>query len=278
MAKKESAKTPLQSRPKCVMAIAAHPDDIEFTMAGTLLALRDLGWEVHYMNISNGNVGSTTLTLDQTAKKRLGEAKAACKLAGFVHHLPITDDLCIAYEKKQLARVTAAIRAARPSIVLTQSPDDYAEDHESATRLAAGGAFCKSMKNAPCTPARAPYFGDIAVYHAMPHGLRDGMGKRIRSGLWVDIAGYVEAKKDMLACHKSQKEWLDATQGMDSYLQTAEDLSRAIGTLSGKFAFAEGWRKHNLLGYAAELSWDPLRDALGTRALPDKKYAAWLDA
>lgn len=277
MARKQTEKAPLHSKPNCVMAVAAHPDDIEFTMAGTLLALRDRGWEVHYFNISNGNVGSTILGLAQTTKVRLAEAKASCKRARFVHHLPITDDLGVAYERKQLARVTAALRKARPSIILTQSLDDYAEDHESATRLAAGAAFCKSMKNAPCIPARAPYFGDIAIYHAMPHGLRDPMGKLIHSGLWVDIGGYLEKKKDMLACHKSQKKWLDATQGMDSYLETAAALCSAMGKMSGKYTYAEGWRKHNHLGYAADATWDPLRDALIDRTLVDKKYAAWLD-
>lgn len=265
------------SKPNCVMAIAAHPDDIEFSMTGTLLALRDLGWEVHYFNVSNGNVGSTVLDPVQTAEARLGEAKAACDLAGFIHHPPIVDDLHVAYETGQLAQVTSIIRAARPSVILTQSPDDYHEDHESACRLAAGAALCKSMKNAPCSPARPPYFGDIAVYHAMPHGLRDPMGKRIRSGLWVDIDGYVDAKRDLLACHKSQKEWLDATQGMDSYLRTMENLCLGMGGLSGAFKFAEGWRKRHLIGYAADPSWDPLREALGKRALIDEKYAAWLD-
>jgi LmbE family N-acetylglucosaminyl deacetylase len=41
-----------------VLAIAAHPDDIEFLMAGTLLLLRAAGWETHYFNIARGNLGS----------------------------------------------------------------------------------------------------------------------------------------------------------------------------------------------------------------------------
>lgn len=263
--------------PKCAMAIAAHPDDIEFTMAGTLLALQERGWEIHYFNISNGDVGSMTLSRAETAKTRLREAKAACKLAGFKHHAPIVPDLAIAYDKRQFAKVTSAIRAARPSIILTQSPNDYAEDHQNAARLAVTGAFSKSMKNAPCTPSRQPYFGDVAVYHAMPHGLRDGMGKLLHAGLWVDIAQHAEMKKKLLACHKSQKEWLDATQGLDSYLQTMVDLCSAMGKMSGTFALAEGWRRHNALGFAADLKWDPLRDALGKSAKHDKKYASWLN-
>ena len=40
------------------IAIAAHPDDIEFCMAGTLLLLKRAGWEIQYLNVSRGNLGS----------------------------------------------------------------------------------------------------------------------------------------------------------------------------------------------------------------------------
>jgi len=43
---------------KTAIAIAAHPDDIELMMAGTLLLLKDNGYEIHYLNLSRGNVGS----------------------------------------------------------------------------------------------------------------------------------------------------------------------------------------------------------------------------
>ena len=60
-----------------VIAIAAHPDDIEFVMAGTLLLLGDAGWDLHYLNLSAGNLGSTTMTSAKTARVRRGEAQAA---------------------------------------------------------------------------------------------------------------------------------------------------------------------------------------------------------
>lgn len=262
---------------KSVLAIAAHPDDIEFTMAGTLLALAERGWEVHYLNVSDGSGGSTTLSPARIAKKRLAESKASCKLAGFKHYPPIAQDMHIFYSTELSAKTLAVVRAAKPSIILTQSLQDYMEDHQNATRLAVWAGFTKGIKNAPCRPMRPVYPGDVAVYHGMPHGLRDMMGKIIRSGLWVDVAPHIEMKKRMLACHASQKQWLDATQGMDSYLQTMVDLSAAMGGMSGKFKYAEGWRRHNPIGYSADLSFDPLREALGKSALVDKKYAKWLD-
>jgi LmbE family N-acetylglucosaminyl deacetylase len=44
---------------KNAIAIAAHPDDIELTMAGTLLLLKKAGYEIHYINLSGGDCGST---------------------------------------------------------------------------------------------------------------------------------------------------------------------------------------------------------------------------
>ncbi|MCD8349765.1 MAG: PIG-L family deacetylase [Planctomycetaceae bacterium] len=262
---------------KSVLAIAAHPDDIEFMMAGTLLALRAHGWEVHYCNVSDGCAGSTIETPARTAKIRLGEAKASCKAGGFIHHAPVARDLRVAYIEEQIAKVTGIVRSARPSIILTQSPQDYMEDHQNATRLAVTAGFCRGMKNAPCLPRRAPYFDDVAVYHAMPYGLRDGLGKLVRSGLWVNVGEYIEVKRELLGCHKSQKVWLDETQGMDSYLQTMVDLCAGMGAMSNKYRFAEGWRKHNLLGFASNPAFDPLQEALTDIALVDKKYAKWLD-
>ena len=262
---------------KSVLAVAAHPDDIEFMMAGTLLLLRERGWEVHYMNVGTGSGGSAVKSPAAMARLRQAEARAACKVAGFQWHRPVTRDLTIAYEPEQLARVVAAVRTAKPSIVLTQSLQDYMEDHQNTARLAVTAAFCKGSTNAPCKPARPLFAGATMVYHALPHGFRDAMGKRVHAGLWIDIAGVMDMKEEMLSCHASQRQWLENTQGMDSYTQTMIDQSAAMGKMSGRFSFSEGWRRHNPLGYSPDPSFDPLRKALGRSALVDKKYAKWLD-
>jgi LmbE family N-acetylglucosaminyl deacetylase len=77
----------------------------------------------------------------------------------------------------------------------------------------------------------------------------------------VDISTTLEQKRAALACHKSQKEWLDETQGLDSYLDTMEDMSRQVGAASTKYEVAEGWRRHLHLGFCAPDA-DPLAEAL----------------
>ena len=76
-------------------------------------------------------------------------------------------------------------------------------------------------------------------------------------------------KRETLAQHKSRKEWLDETQGMDSYLDTMVEMSAEVGRMSGKLEYAEGWRRHDHLGYSAKPI-DPLSDALGERVLSGK--------
>lgn len=64
------------------MAIAAHPDDIEFLMAGTLRRLAAVGWQTHYLTLANGSCGSLRLGPTATARLRAGEARAAARILG----------------------------------------------------------------------------------------------------------------------------------------------------------------------------------------------------
>lgn len=260
-----------------VIATAAHPDDIEFLQSGTLFQLAAAGWEVHYMNMTNGDCGSLTENRAAIGKRRVGEAKAACKLAGFHFHAPISGDLVLRHDVKSVSKVLAVMREINPDIVLTQSPQDYMEDHMNACRVTVTAAFSRSAPNYPSIPKRKYVLGDCVIYHAMPHGLRDGMRKRVRAELFVDVTSVMDKKNAMLACHRSQKEWLDKTQGMDSYLAVMEGMAREMGKFSGKFKFAEGWRRHSNLGFAANVDYDPLSDALGKLARIDKAYQKWLD-
>ena len=60
-----------------LLAIAAHPDDIEFCMAGTMLAMARRGWGLHCFNVCRGNLGSATIPGPELAEVRAREAQAA---------------------------------------------------------------------------------------------------------------------------------------------------------------------------------------------------------
>jgi LmbE family N-acetylglucosaminyl deacetylase len=244
-----------------VFALVAHPDDVEFAMAGTLVLLRRAGCEIHTMNIADGSCGSCDHDGPATARIRLAEAKNAAARLGAVFHPPLVRDLEIFYEKSLLAKVTSVVREVAPSILLVHSPQDYMEDHTSACRLGVTAAFCRGMKNFPVEPPRDPVEGDVAVYHAQPHGNRDGLNRLVLPDFFVDIDSAIDEKAAALAEHKSQQQWLDRSQAMDAYVEVMKEHGREMGTASGRCEFAEGWRRHNPIGFCAA-SASPLTEML----------------
>jgi LmbE family N-acetylglucosaminyl deacetylase len=246
------------------IAIAAHPDDIEFMMAGTLCLLRRAGFKVHYLTLANGSCGSAEIPAAKLKQIRERESRRAASALGATFHRSYVDDLEIIYGIPLLRALAAKIREVRPSIVLTHSPQDYMEDHVQTCRLAVTAAFARGMPNFITRPRRATWAGDTTVYHAMPHGLRDGMRQKVQPGLFVDVGSVRETKLAALACHASQQRWLRATQGMNSYVKASDDMAREVGRMSHKFKYAEGWRQHSHLGFSAT-DHNPLAAALGKK-------------
>ncbi|MGZ8898761.1 MAG: PIG-L deacetylase family protein [Limisphaerales bacterium] len=253
------------------LAVAAHPDDIEFMMAGTLLLLGEAGYELHYMTLSSGNCGSMTMSPAQTRMTRRQESKAAARILGARYHRSICDDLEIFYDLKTLRRVAAVMREIRPEIILTHSPQDYMEDHTNTSRLVVTAAFARGMPNFKTTPPSKPTSTETSFYHAMPHGLRDQLRRKILPELFVNTTAVHARKREALAAHESQKAWLDATQGMDSYLAEMDAMSRAVGKMSRAFGHAEAWRRHLHLGFSASDT-DPLKEALGRSIRTNVRY------
>jgi len=252
-------------------AVGAHPDDIEFMMAGTLLLLGGAGYELHLMNLCNGSCGTATMTREEVIQTRTAESRNAARALGATFHEPLVDDIALFHELPTLARLISVIRDVQPAIMLIASPQDYMEDHMNACRVAVTAAFCRGMRNSPCDPPRPPTGQEVTLYHALPWGLRDSLRRVVRAGQYADVGGVMAAKRAALACHASQKEWLDVSQGLDSYLITMEAMARDVGAQSGCFQYAEGWRRHLHLGFCDENA-DPLAAALGAKMVISAEY------
>ena len=247
-----------------VFAIAAHPDDIEFLMAGTLMRLKDVGFDLHYMNLANGCCGTTEYNKQTIIKMRREEAMASANLIGATYHESICDDLAIFYDASTLAKLASTIRNVSPDIVLTHSPQDYMEDHTNACRLAVTATFARGMPNFDVDPPRNAVSKKVTIYHAQPYSHFDALRQPVDPDFYVDVTDLVERKVEMLAQHASQKKWLDESQGQDSYLQTLRELDSVCGRRCGVFPFAEGWRRHLHLGFC-EKSDDPIVEVLAPK-------------
>jgi LmbE family N-acetylglucosaminyl deacetylase len=152
----------------------------------------------------------------------------------------------------------------KPGIVLTQSMEDYMEDHMNTARIAVTGTFLRSVRSYRSIPDAPAVFDDAMLYHATPHILSDMMRRPIVPELYVDVGAVIDRKEKLLACHASQKEWLDRTQGFDSYLKTMREVTRKVGAMSGRFDHAEGWRRHSHVGFTRR-DGDPLAELLAGR-------------
>ncbi len=199
--------------PTTVFAFSCHPDDIEFMMGGTLFLLKKAGCALHYMNLANGNCGSTEQGLEQTAAARRGEAQAAAALLGASFHESLVGDFEVLYTQELVRRAAAVMRRVKPDILLLPSPEDYMEDHMNTCRIGVTAAFCRGVPNFVTLPPEPPCFQDVVLYHALPYGLADGLRRAVHPDFFVDISGVIEDKQAMLACHQSQRKWLDVEPG-----------------------------------------------------------------
>ena len=90
-------------------------------------------------------------------------------------------------------------------------------------------------------------------------------------GAFVNTASVQAIKRGALAVHKSQQNWLDVSQGLNSLGDKMDEMARGVAKFSKKFKFAEGWRRHLHYGFSgAEV--DPLSEALGKDYFVNKAY------
>lgn len=247
-----------------VFAVAAHPDDIEFNMAGTLSLLANAGFDPHMMNVSRSNLDSNELSESEITQLRRQEAQRSAKVIDAVYHPPIADDLLILYEEQLLRKMVAVVREIQPTIVLLPSLNDYMEDHTNTARLVVTACFSRSMRHFHSLPPREATSQDVYLYHAQPHLNRDGMRQLVLPTLMVDITSVMETKLEMSGCHESQRQWLDETQGLDDYLESMRQASAEVAGMSeqANWKYAEGFRQHSHVGFSAE-DHDPLAEVLG---------------
>ena len=209
-----------------VLALFAHPDDIEFTASGTLLQLARRGWDLHYCNLSSGNMGSTVTPPARTARIRRAEAHKSAQILGATWHPPFCHDLQIFYTDENIRRVCAVIRAVQPTILLTHPSEDYMEDHMVTCKLAVTGAFTRGIPFYKSKPNRPSTLAPVTIYHGMPRGHETPDRKPVQPDAYVNTAPVHARRREALAAHRSQKEWLDATQGVGSFLDLLDPFPR----------------------------------------------------
>lgn len=249
-----------ETQQRRVLAIHAHPDDVEFQCAGTLALLKARGWHVSIVTMTPGDCGSAEVGCAEIARIRRAEAKAAADLLGADYECLEFRDLSIVFDNDSRHRVTECLRRCRPDVVLTAPPVDYMPDHEQTSLLVRDACFNAPIPNYDTrqTHPAGPLTRIPHLYYVDPIEGIDWFGRPIEPEFIIDISTTFELKQQMLACHASQRGWLLKQHGIDEYLHSCERWSKQRGTAIG-VAYGEAFRQHKGHPYPHE---NLLREAL----------------
>lgn len=173
-----------------ILAVAAHPDDIELTCAGTLIKMVDKGYTVGILDLTKGEMGTRG-----TPELRAKEAEAARAVIGarFREGMNLGDSCLTASIENRLV-VAEKIRAARPRTVILPYWEGRHPDHYIAANLGYEACYAAGLKQLPISGE--PHRPKKILYASMYHD--------VRPSFLVDISPYFERKLEAINCFASQ--------------------------------------------------------------------------
>lgn len=216
-----------------ILAVGAHPDDVEIGCGGTLALYARAGVSVTITSLCLGDKGSRDLSRDETIRVRREESENAAKLIGAAYTSLDFNDSELMEDLQSRSRVIELIRAARPGLIITHSPTDYHADHTTASDLVTKAAYiATSFKFEAASP---PLSNVPPVYFMDNHLAIDFTPEE-----FVDITEAIDLKKEMIGQHQSQFAHLRDRAGED-ILEDALLVCRLRGRQCG-VEFAEAFR------------------------------------
>lgn len=216
-----------------VLAVGAHPDDLEILCGGTLARYAEGGHEVTMCHASRGDRGSFVHTSEEISAVRNAEARRAAEICGAEHRtLGFSDGEINAADRDQQRAVVDLVRDARPDLIITHSPGDYHADHNEISRLVFDCSFHATL---PLYETARPYHSTVTPIYFMD----TVMGVGFQPTEYVDVSETIETKAAMLAAHESQLVWLRDHDGID-VVENMKAASRFRGLQCG-VPYAEGF-------------------------------------
>ena len=204
-----------------VLAIGAHPDDIEFLCGGTLALYARAGHKVYMAIATNGEVGSATLSKDEITAVRHAEAQASCDVIGAQLIWMGFPDEWLFNDRETRTRFIDAIREARPDVMFVHSVNDYHPDHCVSGQVAVDARIPATVRLVETALPPAEKIPHIFFMDTI-----GGSGFAPES--YVDITSVIDVKREMLLKHESQDAWLQHVLNM-SYGEFMESHARVRG-------------------------------------------------
>jgi len=182
-----------------VLAVCAHPDDVEYSVGGTLLRYAREGHHIYIALTTSGNTGSSEKK-DPAEIGRLREAEqlASAKLYGAEVRFLRADDERLLDTNEMRTRVLDALRWADPDVVFTQSPTDESPDHWATAELVQ--AMVLSLPGINQQSSEKPCEKKVSVFTWENDAC---VGSR-QPEVYVDISDVMDAKLKAFRLHRSQ--------------------------------------------------------------------------
>lgn len=217
-----------------VLAITAHPDDMEINCAGTLLRCKERGDRVVICHLCSGSLGHEVIEPEELIQIRAKEVERSAEIAGFeVIHSPFNDLDIYENNKESRDKVVDIIRSVNPDLIITHAPNDYMPDHTAVSKLVFDASFAATV------PHYATKVNKAAKLAALYYMDTDN-GLDFVPTEYVDVSNYIDKKLDMVRCHESQVVWLKDHDNID-YPEMVRICSSYRGYQCG-VDYAEGFR------------------------------------
>jgi LmbE family N-acetylglucosaminyl deacetylase len=216
-----------------VLAVGAHPDDLELLCGRTLARFVRHGHAVAMFHASLGDRGSFVHTSAEIANIRLEEVRTAAGIIDAEHHtLGLSDGEINAADPSQRRLAIDLIRPTRPDLILTHSPNDYMADHNEISRLMSDASHIATLpflktKHEAYSVVPAVYYMDTLA------------GAGFDATEYADISNDLDTKFKELRAHRSQLERPRDHDGVD-IVERTRSVSAFRGFQCG-VAHAEGF-------------------------------------
>lgn len=225
-----------------ILAMGAHPDDVELGCGGTVAKLISEGKNVAIVDLTEGELGTRG-----SAEIRHEEAMNASKILGAVarENLKMKDGFLVNSEEYQM-KIVEVVRKYRPEVVLCNALDDRHPDHGKAAKLIADGCFLAGLRRIETT-----LDGAIQEAWRPKHIFHYIQWRDLQPDFVVDISGFIETKVEACLAYESQfynpksNEPMTPIASKDFYESIsyrAQNLGRQTGV-----EFAEGFNTQRVL-------------------------------
>ncbi len=209
-----------------VLAIAAHPDDVELSVGGTLIKLAELGYKSGILDLTRGEAGTRG-----TPEIRAVEAQAAAEILGVAvrENLDLGDSHIWVNEDSRI-QIVRALRRLRPRVVFTQFWDDPHPDHAHTSHLVREAAHLSGLAKYDCDFGLERWRPSAVAYFLFP--------RTIAPSFLVDISAHSERKWQAIQAHASQFHNAASTAPQSrvstpQFLREMEARDRYFGALIG---------------------------------------------